>query len=103
VADKYTDLVDQLAEGNEYWPVQLNVAVVQGDTILYHGNIAESADWRNGSLKQKYMRPPVTANLDELHSFGFNYGDFFEREFNLEHFSKRALNKPPPYKLLPRT
>jgi hypothetical protein len=88
----YKGLVDQIAQDNEYWSVQLNVAVVQGDTILYHGNIAESADWRNGFLEQKYMRPPITATLDELHSFGFNYSDFFESEFNLEHFAKRALD-----------
>ena len=73
----YKGIVDQIAQGNEYWSVQLNVAVVQGDTILYHGNIAESADWRNGFLEQKYMRPPITATLDELHSFGFNYNGFF--------------------------
>jgi hypothetical protein len=92
VPKAYKAIVAQIAKGNEHWPVQLNVAVVQGDNILYHGNIAESADWRNGFLEQKYMRPPVTATLDELHSFGFNYSDFFEREFNLEHFAKRALN-----------
>jgi hypothetical protein len=92
VSKAYKGIVDQIAQGNEYWSVQLNVAVVQGDTILYHGNIAESADWRNGFLEQKYMRPSIIATLDELHSFGFNYGGFFEREFNLEHFAKRALN-----------
>ena len=92
VPDSYKRLVDEIAKDNQYWPVQLNVAVVQGNTVLYHGNIAESADWRNGVIDQKYMRPPITATLDELHSFGFNYGDFFRREFNLEHFAKRALN-----------
>ena len=92
VPKTYKSIVAQIAQGNEHWPVQLNVAVVQGGSILYHGNIAESADWRNGFLEQKHMRPPITATLDELHSFGFNYGDFFEREFNLEHFAKRALN-----------
>jgi hypothetical protein len=92
VPDSYKRLVDEIAIGNEYWSVQLNIAVVKGDTLLYHGNIAESADWRNGVINEKYMRPPVTATLDELHSFGFNYGEFFRREFNLEHFAKRALN-----------
>jgi hypothetical protein len=92
VPDSYKRLVDEIAKGNEYWLVQLNIAVVKGDKVLYHGNIAESADWRNGVISEKYMRPPATATLDKLHSFGFNYGEFFRQEFNLEHFAKRALN-----------
>ena len=92
VPDPYKRLVDEIAIGNEHWPVQLNIAVIQGNTLLYHGNIAESADWRNGVINEKYMRPPITATLDELHSFGFNYSEFFRQEFNLEHFAKRALN-----------
>jgi len=92
VPNRYKHLVGEILEGNEYWPVQLNIAVTQGDTVLYHGNIAESADWRNGVIDKKYMHPPITATLDELHSYGFNYSEFFEQEFNLEHFARRALN-----------
>ena len=92
VPQGYKNLVSKIASDNENWAVQLNVAVVKGSEILYHGNIAESADWRNGVINKKYMRPPIAATLDELHSFGFNYGEFFQQEFNLEHFAKRALN-----------
>lgn len=92
IPDGYKGLFDEIAKGNEYWPIQLNIAVMQGKTVLYHGNIAESADWRNGVIDQRYMRPPIKATLDELHSFGFNYNEFFRQEFNLEHFAKRALN-----------
>lgn len=83
---------------DKYWPVQLNVAVVDGQSLLYQGNIAQSADFSQAFIKSDYMQPKSKATLEQLHQFGFNYPDFFKQQFNLEYFVNVALHKVTPHK-----
>ncbi len=83
---------------SRYWDLQLTVAIVDGEKLVYQGNVAESADFSQAFLKPKYMRPKRDVTLDELHHYGFNYPDFFRHQFNLEYFVNVALHGFPPHR-----
>lgn len=91
-------LKQALAEdiSHRHWGLQLTVAVVDNQTLLYQGNIAQSADFSQASLKHEYMFPKRDVTLEELHSYGFNYLAFFKQQFNLEYFVEVALNQRAP-------
>lgn len=83
---------------SRHWPLQLTVAIVDNETLLYYGNIAQSADFSQAFLNKEYMKPRREVPLEELHDYGFNYLEFFRQQFNLEYFVNVALYGATPHK-----
>ncbi len=85
-------LVGDAGPRSPYWPIQLTVFVVQGGKVLYHGNIAESADLREAQFSAAQMFPPDTPAADHPSlREEINYEEFFLERWNLEYFAAVAL------------
>ncbi|MEE4331068.1 MAG: hypothetical protein V2J10_09380 [Wenzhouxiangella sp.] len=86
-------------EDDVNWPIQLTVVVVEGGSVLYSANIAESVDWSEGRIDERHMDPPATETEAALHDYGFDYADYFRRKINLEYFVARARGEAElPYR-----
>lgn len=81
------------------WPIQLTVAVVDSNNVLFSANIAESVDGSDGRIAVRYMDPPSTESKDALHAHGFDYAEYFRTQINLEYFLAWAKGSTQlPYK-----
>ncbi len=78
---------------NKHWPLQLSVAVMSQNKVLYSANIADSVDWSQGVIAPRYMSPPESDSFKNIEQYGFSYSDFFKQQLNLEYFVEQALNK----------
>ena len=75
-------LVGDAGPRSPYWAIQLTVFVVQGGKVLYHGNIAESADLREAQFSAEQMFPPDAPAADH---------PSLREEINYEELLPRAL------------
>jgi hypothetical protein len=88
---------------NKYWPIELDVLVVENGQVLYSGNIAESSDARDWRYPDAVMSPPKhPARSDpSLDASGKEYERFFSETWNLEYFVAVALKDRLPRESLP--